>query len=161
MQLLKTILIGLSISLLNSCSLFTTIPSKVVEGQKGAYQGLILIEESITQLLDIYERDHKAAITYHMNFIYQDRIISANQDGSLTPEERTMQVAALEAKRDSETKEIFLKIEDRRRVLASNVAPNIDATKRLLEAVYNYLSTTPVTIDNVDFWIKRLSNGSK
>ena len=161
MRLLKTALIWISVGLLSSCSLFTTIPPKVVEGQRAAYQGVILIDESITQLLDTYERDNKATITYHMNFIYQPKINEVNYDQTLSGEEKVMQIAALEAKRDSETKEIFVKIEDRRRVLASNMAPNIDATKRLLEAVYNYLSTTPITIDNVDFWIKRLNNGSK
>jgi len=31
----------------------------------------------------------------------------------------------------------------------------------LIESVYNYLSTSPIEIDNIDFWIEKLKQVSK
>ncbi len=62
MGLLKTLLYGTTIWLLASCSVFTSVPPKVIEGQRGVYHSVILLEENANAILDAYEQDNKAAV---------------------------------------------------------------------------------------------------
>jgi hypothetical protein len=161
MGLLKSLLYGSSPLLLGSCGLFTEIPSKVIEGQRVAHQGLVLIEDNITSILDAYEQDCKAAVTYHVMFIYEEKLENVRGDASLDQHELAMEVDRLTSRRDEEIKSAFVKIEQRRREMLSVVTKNAVATKKLIEAVYSYMSATPITIDNADFWIVKIVEASR
>ena len=158
----KTTLIWLATSLLASCSLFQTTPPKVVEGQRGVYQGILMMEQNDVTILNEYEKDCKAAITYHDNYIYEQQIEAVRKNATLTEQQRATQIAELEAKREAEIKDTFDKIEAKRAKMAQQSVATSGPTKQLVESIYNYLSTTPITIDNVDYWIakiKQVANG--
>lgn len=152
----KFLLYALTFLLLGSCSLWSSVPQKVLDGQRGIYQGIIVLEENGNAILDAYEQDNKAAITYHVNFIYQQKIESIASNLSLSNEDKRTKLVEAEFAKDSEIREAFTKIELRRQEMGVKIAKNALASKRLVEAVYSYLSSTPITIDNVDFWIEKI-----
>jgi len=152
MGLLKHPLIWTVMLLLASCSLFSETPPKVIEGQRGAYKGLLVIEENVSTILKVYEQDCKAAVKYHAEYIWQLKINQASLSKTLTPE---LQVT-LDSERDSEITSAFSKIDQKKESLEKAVNTNFIATKQLIEAIYNYMSTTPIGIDNVDFWILKI-----
>ena len=161
MGLLKTALYGFSLSLLASCSLFSEIPPKVVEGQRVAHQGLCLVEENILTILDTYEQDCKAAVTYHVMFTYETRLEEVRHDDSLDEHEMGVRIQRLTSSRDEEIKSAFVKIEARKKTMLESITKNTVATKKLIEAVYGYMSATPITIDNADFWIVKIVEASR
>lgn len=164
MRLLKGVLYGSALSLLASCSLFSSMPPKVIEGQRVAHQGLILIEDNINSILDIYERDCKAAVTYHVTFIYEPKFDEVRANEYLTEHEIGVEIDELRSKRDDEIKAAFTKIEARKQDMLASITANTMATKKLIEAVYDYMSATPIAIDNADFWIVKIveaNNGRK
>ncbi len=58
--------------------------------------------------------------------------------------------------RNTELHQAFLKIETRRQSMGKKITDNAFATRRLIEAVYSYLSSTSITTDSVDFWIEKI-----
>ena len=160
MGILKTSLYGLALSLLASCSLFSSTPSKVIDGQRGAYQGILVVQDNVDTILNTYEEDCKAAVLYHVTFVYEEKI-QAVRLAELSDADKKREIAELESKRDEEVRSTFAKIEKRRKDMAGSVSQNIVATKKLVEAVYNYLSATPITVDNVDFWIVKIVEASR
>lgn len=160
MGILKSSLYGFCISLLASCSLFSSTPSKVVDGQRGAYQGILVVQQNVETILNTYEEDCKAAVLYHVTFVYEEKI-QAVRLTQMSDEDKIKQIAELEGKRDEELRSTFAKIEKRRKDMAGPVGQNIVATKQLIEAVYNYMSATPITVDNVDFWIVKIVEASR
>ena len=161
MGLLKTALYGLSLPLLASCSLFSDIPPKVVEGQRVAYQGMSLVEENILTILDTYEQDCKAAVTYHVMFIYEEKLQAVRNDESLNEHEIGVAIQRLTSRRDEEIQSAFVKIDARKKAMLESITKNTVATKKLIEAVYGYMSATPITIDNADFWIVKIVEASR
>ena len=164
MALLKNALYGIPLSLLASCGLFTSVPPKVLEGQRVAHQGITVIEDNILSILDAYEQDCKAAVTYHVMFIYEQKIEEARNDQCSTEHEIGVLISEITSERDTELKQAFLKIETRKQKMLDSITKNTTATKKLVEAVYDYLSATPITVDNADFWIVKIveeSHGRK
>jgi|SRR5688572_473045 len=161
MELLKNILYGFSLLLLGSCSLFSSIPPKVIEGQRVAHQGILLIEDSITSILDAYEQDCKAAVTYHAVFIYEQKMEQVRDNEYLDENEIGVAIQKLQSKRDEEINAAFVKIDERKRNMLDASMKNTMATKKLIEAVYSYMSATPITIDNADFWIVKIVEASR
>lgn len=156
----KTVLYGTALSLLASCALFSNVPPKVVEGQRIAYQGINLIEDNISTILNAYEKDCKAAVTYHVMFIYEQKIEEIRKDGSLNEHEIGTQIARLTSRRDEEIRTAFVNIEEKRRVMLDMITKNTIATKKLIEAVYSYMSATPITIDNISFLVEIITSAS-
>ena len=152
----KTPLIGFATLLLASCSLFQTIPPKVVEGQRGVYQGILIMEQDIATILDEYEKDCKATVEYHLNFIYEPNIDAIRKSADLTKEQKSTQIAALESERDKKIQDTYIKIEAKKTSMEQQFTATSGPTKQLVESIYNYLSTTPITIDNVDYWIAKI-----
>jgi hypothetical protein len=136
--------------------LFEKTPSSVVEGQRAAYQGMILAEQNDEEILRRYEEDTKAAITYHVNFVYEPKINTIREDPDLSREDKSLQIAALERERQAKLDAVYGDIEENVEEMRQKVMQNHSITKKLLEAVYNYLSTSPIEIDNIEFWIEKL-----
>lgn len=142
---------------LSSCSLFEKTPSSVVDGQRGVYQSTIVNEEHFNNVLDEYLKDNTAAVTYHYNFIYELEIDKVRRQPNLSREEKSSKIAKIEAERDRKLREVIEKIESKVLEFRLRSNENYKITKRLIESVYNYLSTNPITLDNIDFWIERLN----
>ena len=140
----------------SSCSLFADTPEKVKEGQRAVYQGLLLAEENDIEILKRYEEDNKAAVTYHINYVYELKIDKVRRDAGLTDEEKLDTIALLEAERDESIRDTFVDIDANVQQMRDKSGQNLRLTMKLAKSVYSYLSTTPLTIDNVDFWIEKL-----
>lgn len=141
---------------LPACSLFEKTPDSVVSGQRAVYQGLLLAEQNTEAILKRYEEDNKAAATYHINFVFEPKIDAIRRQPDLTKEEKSAQIAELEAQRDQTLQEAFAAIEKLAADMRSTSMQNLAVTKKLTESVYNYLSTSPIEIDNIEFWIEKL-----
>lgn len=141
---------------LPACSLFQTTPDSVVAGQRAVYQGLILAEQNNDAILRRYEEDNKAAATYHINFVFEPKIDTIRRQPDLSKEEKSAQIAEIEAQRDHTLQEAFAAIEKIVSDMRTTSSQNLMVTKKLTESVYNYLSTSPIEIDNIDFWIEKL-----
>ncbi len=152
----KTLLYAASLSLLASCGMFSSFPSKVLEGQKGVYQGITVLEENAINILDMYEQDSKALVTYHAHFVCELKIREILAALSLEDGERKSKIAQAEIDRDQEIQKAFSKIEEKRQSMGKTVATNAQASRKLVEAVYGYMSSTPIAIDDVDFWIQKM-----
>jgi hypothetical protein len=150
-------LILMPLLLLSGCSLFEKTPSSVSDGQRGVYQSTIVNGEHVNLILDEHLKDNTAAVTYHYNFIYELEIDRIRKKPDLSREEKSLQISVLESKRDSEIGETIAKIESKVLEFRLKSDQNYKITKRLIESVYNYLSTNPIEIDNIDFWIDRLN----
>lgn len=148
--------IGLTALLLGlpGCGLFTSVPPSVIRGQQGVHQGLTLAEDNTRAILDRYEQDCKAAITYHLNFVYEIKIMEAKlTDGELA--------TSLEKERDAAIANAFTDIEKVAQEMRKKSMQNLMLAKKLTESVYNYMSSTPIDVSSVDFWLERLNEVSK
>lgn len=152
----KPLLYASLLSLLASCGMFSSFPAKVLEGQKGVYQGITILEENSIDILTLYEQDSKALVTYHANFVCETKMASVIADGSLSEQERSETIAQLQSHRDEEIRDAFAKIEEKRRSMGKVVATNAQASRKLVEAVYGYMSSTPLAVEDVDFWIQKM-----
>ena len=144
------------------CGLFEKTPDSVVKGQRGVYQGIIVAEQNDEELLRQYEADNKAAVTYHINFIFEPKIEAIRKDPSLSREEKSLQITEIEKQRDGAISEAYAAIENKTSSMRDRIMKNHTINKKLVEAVYLYLSTTPIQIDNMEFWLEKLkeiSNG--
>jgi len=157
MNICKNIYISFALGLLSACSFFQEIPEKVIEGQRGAWRGLIVVDDNIKDIISTYEKDNKAAVTYHINFIFEKQIDEVRKDSSLSDEQRLFAIAELEQTRDSQISDAYTKIEAKASSMKDQASKNVLATKNLMEAVYNYMSTNPITVDNIDFWLQKLA----
>ena len=157
----KTLLIGLLALLLSGCSLFEKTPRHVIEGQRAIYQGILLAEENDEMIIKRYVEDTKASITYHVNFIFEPKIDAIRENPDLSREQKSEQIAVIEHQRQAQLDEAFGNIERIAGDMRSQVMKNHKITKRLVESIYNYLSTSPIEIDNIEFWIEKLKQVSK
>lgn len=151
----------LALLLLPSCSLFQKTPDSVVKGQRAAYQGVLLAEENDKELIRRYIEDNKAAVTYHVNWVFEPQIDAIRKNPDLSREEKSEQIAALERERQAQLAPIYADIEKNAEDLREKIRKNHRLTKKLIESVYNYLSTSPIEIDNIDFWIEKLKQVSQ
>lgn len=141
-----TLNISLLLLLLTSCSLFAETPDAVLSGQRAVYQGLTIAEENDEEILRRYEEDNKAAITYHINYVYEQKIMAADES----------EVAALRQERDQKIQEVYTDIEKNTQEMRTRVKQNLSITKKLTESVYSYMSATPLKVDNMEFWVEKL-----
>lgn len=144
-----------------SCSLFESTPQRVVEGQRAVYQGITLAEENDNKIINRYLQDTKAAVTYHINFVFEPQIDAIRRDSEMTREEKSEKIAALERTRQTQIDSAFADIENIAEDMRSQAMQNHTITKKLVESIYNYLSTSPITIDNLEFWIEKLKQVSQ
>ncbi len=158
---MKTLLICALASLLTGCSLFERIPQNIIDGQRAAYQGILLAEENDELILKRYVEDTKATVTYHVNYVFEPKINAVRENPDLSRKEKSEQIAELERARQVQLAEAFANIEQIAEEMRSQAMKNHEVTKRLVESIYNYLSTSPIEIDNLDFWIEKLKQISE
>ncbi len=152
---MKLSLICIPFLLLTSCSLFEKTPSVVLGGQRAVYQSVMMGEEASMNVIDVYVSDSKKAVTYHLNYIFQLDISSV--DSSVWEKEyKQRRKLEIEKKRDEKLKKAYDNIDRRANSMRSVIKKRHKATLRLVGSVYNYLSTNPIEIDNMEFWIKKL-----
>jgi len=161
---MKKLLICTLCLLLSSCSLFQTTPDAVIKGQRAVYQSALINEANVVAILKQYESDCKKLITYHANYVFQLKLLEIEarpvEEESWRPS-KTEQKKSAELKRDSEIKSAFVKLEARVNNLRLQAKKNHDIGLRLIGSVYNYLSTSPIELDNMEFWINKLEQLSK
>lgn len=157
----KTLFICLLISLLSGCSLFEKTPQSVIEGQRAVYQGILLAEENDEKIIKKYIEDTKATITYHVNFVLEPKINAIRENPDLSRTEKSEQIAMIERQRQAQLDEAYGNIERIAEEMRARAMKNHKITKRLVESIYNYLSTSPIKIDNIEFWIEKLKQVSE
>jgi hypothetical protein len=158
---MRILLIGLLALLLGGCSLFEKTPQRVVEGQRAVYQGILLAEENDEKIVKRYIEDTKAAITYHVNYILELKINVIRENPDLSRKEKSEQIAEIERQRQAQLKEAFGNIEKIAEEMRTQAMKNHRVTKKLVESIYNYLSTSPIEVDNIQFWIEKLKQVSE
>ncbi len=160
MNIGKTLLICSLVSLLCSCHLFQTTPQSVIEGQRAVYQGVLLAEQNDNKIIDQYISHTKASVTYHINFLFEPQIHMIRINPDLSRSEKSAEITIIEQMRQAKLDEAFTNIERIAGEMRMQAMQNHAITKRLIESVYNYLSTSPIEIDNIPFWIKKLEQAS-
>ena len=162
MNIRKTPLIcGLAL-LLGGCSLFHTTPPAVINGQRAVYQSVLIGEAVSMKLVDQYVKDSQRLVLYHTNYVFQIKLKDidnseeppANETWRKSRQERRKQA---EVKRDTEIKKSFDSIEKRATKMREDIKKHYTISLKLVSAVYNYLSTSPIEIDNMEFWINKLN----
>jgi len=158
---MKRLLICSLLSLLSSCSLLEKTPSSVINGQKSIYQGIIVLEENANKIIDRYVEDTKASVTYHLHFVcektIQDLVEEYNDseyDNNTYVEQRS---DYHRKKRDQKISKAHADIDKIAKQMRRDVSNNHIIIKKLTAAIYNHMSTTPIEVDNLDFWVDRLS----
>lgn len=154
---MKMLLIGCYALLLTSCSWFTDTPQTIVNGQRAVYQSVLIGEENAMKLIDKYIIDCRKAVTYHLNYVFQSKLNENNSNPDWDQEVKLLWNAQAEDERDTKLEKSYALIDKRADDMRRQVLKHYNVSLRLVAAVYNYLSTTPLQADNVEFWIKRLN----
>lgn len=150
-------LVIVSLPLLAGCSLFHSTPDSVIEGQRTVYTGLQYTREHIELIVDRYVKDNKAAVTYHINFVYEPRIEEIRLDPSLSREQKSTAITILETERDNKLEEAFASIDRIGDELRDPAIQNLDIVVKMVGSIYDYMSTTPISVDSLPFWIEQLN----
>jgi len=150
-------LLLLALPLLTSCSFFHHTPNSVIEGQRTVYTGLQYTREHIELIVDRYVKDNKAAVTYHINFVYEPRIETIRLDPDLSREEKSAAITILEEERDGKLQEAFDSIDRIGQQLRDPAIKNLDIVVKMVSSIYDYMSTTPISVDSLPFWIEELN----
>ena len=145
---------------LSSCSLFESTPAKVIAGQRAVYQSVLIGEASAMKLIDRYVEDCKKLVAYHENYIMQ-LDIDDTMKRIADPEARARYHRTSETNRDKKLKKTYALIDERADKMRADVKKHYGLSLRLVGSVYNYLSTSPIEIDNMEFWIEKLDRISK
>lgn len=159
---MRNLLICLPLLLLGSCSLFSHAPPSVVEGQRAVYQSVIMSEQNANKIIDRYVKDTKASVTYHLHYVCEREIrhLEEEDDGEY-PSWLESRKSTLRNNRDEKIKKSMADIDKIAKDMRLQISENAQVARRLTASVYNYLSTTPVEVDNIGFWINQLHNGSR
>lgn len=130
----------LPLLLFASCSLLFEPSKDVVQAQQTAYIGMTKLEQNYSLLLEEYEVKLKALVTYVYTFTY----------------ELKMEEAETAHERDAIQRELEIKLDDEYSKIDSNLQRWIDigasghgSVKKLIEAVYEYITTTSVNIGDI------------
>lgn len=159
---MKSLLIGLSLSLLSSCSLFYEAPDNVIRGQRTAYNGVTVLEENTLKIIDEYEDKCKKLLSYHIHFVCEDKIKDLEQS-DYSQEYIDRRSDHYREERDKKLNEAFADVERIANEMRTNVTTNHELVRKMIGAVYNYLSTSPIEVDDIDFWVEKftkVNNGS-
>lgn len=160
---MKNLLICSLLSLLAGCSLFHTTPPSVVNGQRAIYQGIALMQDNTNKIIDRYVTDTKASVTYHLHFVCQKEIMSLDDDEyeGYTDTWTETRKQRLRKQRDDKIKSSFADIDKIAEEMRIQVSQNNEIVRKLVGSVYNYLSTTPIEVDNIGFLIEKLDAATK
>jgi len=158
---MRILLISLLALLLNGCSLFEKTPESVVKGQRAVYQAVLVAEENDETIIKRYLEDTKKAVLYHIEFVFEPKINAIRENPDLSREDKSMQIAALERERQATIDELFGIFESNAEDMRTQVIKHHTATRSLIESIYNYLSTSPIEVDNIEFWIEKLKQVSE
>ena len=158
---MKLPLICTTVLLLSSCSLFETTPEAVIKGQRAVYQSVLVVEATTNAILDQYMKDCKRLITYHTSYVFQLRLQEIESWEQNDWRDKAQYKQEAEDKRDAEIAKAFKSLEERAAKLRAVAKRNHSLALRLAASVYNYLSTSPIEIDNMEFWIEKLDRISK
>ncbi len=155
---MKLPLICISFLLFTSCSLFERTPTVVLEGQRAVYQSVITGEEYTTQIIDTYVSHSKKASAYHINYVFQLKIEENNNQPIWDKEHKLSWNHVAETHRDAHLKRSYDLIDQHAQDMRDGMKTRNKITLRLIASVYNYLSTHPIEVDNIEFWIDKLEN---
>ena len=164
---MKNLLICSLLSLLAGCSLFYTTPPSVVNGQRAVYQGITLMKENSDTIIDRYATDTKSAVTYHLHFVCETRIKDIDTgfyddwDDASRDNYTEQESERFRSQRDRKIKSAHSDIDKIAEEMKRGVAINHNAMRKLVSAIYNYLSTTPIEVDNIGFLIEKLDAATK
>lgn len=160
---MRTLLIGFTLSLLSSCSLFSEAPENVIRGQRMLYTGITLLEENALKIIDEYEDKCKKLTTYHLHFVCEDQIKDFEKNEGWSQEYINSRSEHARKERDRKIKSAFDDIEKIANEMRETTTVNHELLRKMIGAVYNYLSTSPIEVDDVDFWVEKFqqaTNGS-
>lgn len=159
---MKTLLIWPTLLLLTGCmGMFSETPQSVIRGQRAIYQAITLDEENDNKIINRYVEDCKAAITYHINYVFEPTIEDIRNDTIRSEQEKAEQIQQLEAQRQEQLDEAYANIDRIANEMRATVTTNHDVMRKLVEAVHSYLSTTPIQVDDIDFLIERLNKSKQ
>jgi len=153
----KLPLIGILVLLLQSCSFFTKTPKGVIEGQRAVYQSVLSSHASVEKIIDTYVTDCKKLIMYHTNYVFQLKLkeIEGWEENDWRDKEEHKHRA--EVKKDDEIKRAFESLDLRADFMRSEAKKHHDISLKLIGAIYDYLSTSPIEVDNLDYWVNKLA----
>jgi glutamate synthase domain-containing protein 2 len=137
---MKKLLITPLLLLLSSCGLLFEPSQDVIQAQQTAYIGISKLEQNYDLLLEEYEAKLKALVLYVYTHAYQPRI-----DAAETEEERQ----ALMDEQAQAVNQEFDKIEEGIQRWRDIGASGHGSAKGLVEAVYEYLTTTSVSTADI------------
>lgn len=124
--------------ILTSCSLLESYPAPLQAAQRNSYAGLQVLETNYIETVDYWVGQQIKIITYYENYIAELRP---------TPtEEIRLKLQEYQVKITSTANEQKLKAKK-----------NFTLVKQLTEAVYNYISTSPLSLDSIPILIDRAS----
>ena len=146
--------------LLSSCSLFQTTPDSVIKGQRAVYQSVLVGEASAMKLIDRYVEDCKKLVAYHEYYIML-LDIQDTEGREWDRETKNRHNKSAQEYRDKKLKKSYDLIDKRADKMREDVKKHYGISLRLVGSVYNYLSTSPIEIDNMEFWIEKLDRISK
>ena len=158
---MKKLLICTLCLLLSSCSLFQTTPDSVIRGQRAVYQSVLIVEATTNAIIDQYVNDCKKLIMYHTNYVFQLRLKEIESWEVNDWRDKDELKANAETKKNAEIAKAFKSLEARANKFRAEAKRNHSLALRMAGSVYNYLSTSPIEIDNMEFWIEKLDRISK
>ena len=156
MKFISTLLLAA----LCSCSAFSDTPDTVLEGQRGIYRATSILQQNYEDLLSKYERDVKAMVVYHNNYVYERLIVEIENNDEFSEEFKQESIASLELERDLKIEQGLNQIDTIVRDFRVTPLRNFEITLLLTETVYNYLSTSPIKFDDINYWIKELDEAT-
>lgn len=169
---MKKILIP-AICLLSSCSLLNKVPDDVVKGQLALYAGIENLEDNYETMITEVTVRHKMFVTYMHNFAFQTDLRKAEEEHPIEQEPSAWQHENEEEaeQRETNNRENLAKIANIRSKLIDTRDANIRRdhakvdeimnkwrkrgeeghriVKQLAEAVYNNISESPISVDNI------------
>ena len=153
---MKRLLICILFLLLPSCSLFESTPKAVISGQRAVYQSVLIGEARAMRLINRYVEDCKKLVAYHENYIMQLDIQDTESREGWDRKTKNRYNGMAQKKRDKQLKKAYGLIDKRADKMRQEIKKHYVISLKLAGSVYNYLSTSPIEIDNMEFWIKKL-----
>jgi len=121
------------------------------------------MKENTDKIIDRYVADTKAAVTYHLHFVCEKEILALDDEDyeGYTDTWTETRRERLRKQRDDKIKSSFADIDKIAEGMRTRVSENNEIIRKLVGSVYNYLSTTPIGIDNIGFLIEKLDAVTK
>ena len=159
---MKKLLIYIYCLLLTSCSLFQTTPDAVIKGQRAVYQSILVNEAIAHRVIDTYVLHCKKLVMYHANYVFQLKLDEiSKQEEREWGLSKTEQKRAAEVNKNAEIDKAFKSLQVKANAMRMQIKKNHAISLRLVGAIYNYLSTSPIELDNMEFWVNKLDQIAK